>query len=83
MKSTNVIKSFRAKRNISQEQVAKLLGITRQTYNSFENNLLKYDCIILFKLLDILELNDMETNEFFDVLKQDYMSYINNDHDRQ
>lgn len=76
MKSTNVIKSFRTKRNINQEQVAKLLGITRQTYNSFENNILKYDCMLLFDLLNILELNDMETNEFFDVLKQDYMSYI-------
>lgn len=75
MKSTNVIKSFRTKRNINQEQVAKLLGITRQTYNSFENNILKYDCMLLFNLLNILELNDMETTEFFDVLKQDYMSY--------
>lgn len=82
MKSTNVIKSFRIKRNINQEQAAKLLGITRQTYNSLENNILKYDCMLLFKLFDIFELNDMETNEFFDVLKQDYMSYINDDQNK-
>lgn len=74
MNSTNVIKGFRGKKNLSQEQVAELLGITRQTYNSLENNLLNNDFTLVFKLLRVLELNDNEIEEFFNALRQDYMS---------
>lgn len=77
MKSTDVFKSFRVKRNMTQEQLAKMLEISRQTYNTLENNLLSCDCLLLFKLLNILQLTSLEEEEFFDVLRQDYLSYKN------
>lgn len=75
MNSTNVIKGFRGKKLLSQENVAELLGITRQTYNSLENDLLHNDFTLVFKLLGVLNVSDQEANEFFNALKQDYMSY--------
>ena len=75
MKSTSVIKGLRGKRILSQKNVADMLGITRQTYNSLENDLLNNDFLLVFKLLEVLKLNTLEVNEFFDALKQDYLSY--------
>ncbi len=79
MNSTNVIKGFRGKKLLSQENVADMLGITRQTYNSLENDLLNNDFTLVFKLLDVLNISEQEINEFFNALKQDYMSYAVND----
>lgn len=79
MNSTNVIKGFRGKKLLSQENVADMLGITRQTYNSLENDLLNNDFTLVFKLLDVLNISEQEINEFFNALKQDYMSYLTND----
>lgn len=79
MNSTNVIKGFRGKKLLSQENVADMLGITRQTYNSLENNLLNNNFTLVFKLLDVLNISEQEINEFFNALKQDYISYITND----
>lgn len=79
MNSTNVIKGFRGKKLLSQENVADMLGITRQTYNSLENDLLNNDFTLVFKLLDVLNISEQEINEFFNALKQDYMSYVTND----
>lgn len=79
MNSTNVIKGFRGKKLLSQENVADMLGITRQTYNSLENDLLNNDFTLVFKLLDVLNISEQEINEFFNALKQDYMSYATND----
>lgn len=78
MNSTNVIKGFRGKKLLSQENVADMLGITRQTYNSLENDLLNNDFTLVFKLLDVLNISEQEINEFFNALKQDYMSYATN-----
>lgn len=78
MNSTNVIKGFRGKKLLSQENVADMLGITRQTYNSLENDLLNNDFTLVFKLLDVLNISEQEINEFFNALKQDYMSYVTN-----
>lgn len=78
MNSTNVIKGFRGKKLLSQENVADMLGITRQTYNSLENDLLNNDFTLVFKLLDVLNISEQEINEFFNALKQDYMSYMTN-----
>lgn len=77
MNSTNVIKGFRGKKLLSQENVAELLGITRQTYNSLENDLLHNDFTLIFKLLEVLNVTELEVNEFFNALKQDYTSYKN------
>ncbi len=75
MNSTNVIKGFRGKRLLSQEKVAELLGITRQTYNTLENDLLHNDFTLVFKLLKILEVSERDIDEFLNALKQDYLSY--------
>ena len=76
MHSTSIIKSIRAKKSLSQENVANMMGISRQTYNSLENDFLNNDFSLMFKLLKLLELNESETDEFFNALKQDYLSYL-------
>lgn len=75
MKSTSLIKGFRAKKSYSQENVADLMGISRQTYNTLENDLLNNDFTLVFKLLNVLELEQTDIDEFFNALKQDYKSY--------
>ena len=75
METTKILKGFRAKRLLSQDDLAEKLGITRQTYNSMENDPLRYDLNTIIKLLNVLELKDSEIEEFFIALKQDYMSY--------
>ncbi len=75
MNATNILKGFRGKKRISQENLADLLGISRQSYNSLENDILNADFNLVFKALTILNLTENETTEFFDALKQDYMSY--------
>jgi len=75
MNSTNVIKGFRGKKLLSQEKVAEMLGIARQTYNNLENDLLHNDFTLVFKLLRILEVSEANIDEFLIALKQDYVSY--------
>ena len=75
MKSTGIIRGLRGKKSLSQEDVALVLGISRQTYNSLENDLLKNDFRLIFKLLEVLDASESEQNDFFDALRQDYKSY--------
>ncbi|MBQ4263090.1 MAG: helix-turn-helix domain-containing protein [Bacilli bacterium] len=75
MNSTSLIKGFRGKKLYSQEKVAELLGISRQSYNALENDLLHNDFTLVFKLLHVLDLSAIDIDEFFNALKQDYMSY--------
>jgi len=75
MKSSNILKSLRAKRNINQEELADALNMSRQNYNIIENNLLKVELDMIFKIFTALNVNDSEIEEFFDALRQDYMSY--------
>lgn len=51
----NKIRILRKEKNISQEELAKKCGVTRQTINAIENN--KYDptLALAFKLAEILE----------------------------
>ena len=46
----NVIRALRKERGISQEELAKRCGVTRQTINAIENN--KYDptLVLAFRL---------------------------------
>ena len=46
----NVIRALRKERGISQEELAKRCGVTRQTVNAIENN--KYDptLVLAFRL---------------------------------
>ena len=75
MNSTNIIKGFRGKKLLSQENVAEKMGISRQTYNALENDLLHNDFTLVFKLLNILEASETDIDEFLYALKQDYLSY--------
>lgn len=74
MKTTYLLKYFRDNRNVSQQDIANELGIARQTYISYENNILNCDLSNVCKILDILNLNQEEIDDFFNALKQDYMS---------
>lgn len=74
MHTTNILKGFRARKNLSQEEVGKMMGITRQTYNSLENDILNSDFNLIFRLLNILEADQREIEDFFFALKQDYLS---------
>lgn len=51
----NNIKKFRKEKNISQENLAKLCNVSRQTINAIENN--KYDptLSLAFQLANVLE----------------------------
>ena len=75
MSATDIIKALRQKRRLKQEDVANMLGMSRQTYNSLENNLLNNDFTLVFKLLNVLDPNPTDVIEFFNALQQDYMSY--------
>lgn len=75
MNTSNVIKGFRGKKLLTQDKVAEMMGVTRQTYNSLENDILNNDFTLVFKLLQILELTENDIEEFFDALRQDYKSY--------
>ncbi len=75
MNSTNVVKGFRGKKLLSQEKVAEAMGISRQTYNTLENDLLHNDFTLVFKLLKVLNASEQDIDEFLNALKQDYLSY--------
>lgn len=75
MNTSNVIKGFRGKKLLTQDKVAEMMGVTRQTYNYLENDILNNDFTLVFKLLQILELTENDIEEFFDALRQDYKSY--------
>lgn len=75
MNATRIIKSLRAKNNLTQDQTAKLLGISRQAYNLLENNILNNELNLIFKLLKVLDSSSNELREFLDALQQDYVSY--------
>ena len=77
MNATRIIKSLRAKNNLTQDQTAKLLGISRQAYNLLENNILNNELNLIFKLLKVLDSSSIELSEFLDALQQDYVSYSN------
>lgn len=75
MTSSNILKSFRGKRLLSQKDVADLLGVSRQVYNKFENNIIHCELDLVLKILAIFNVDTAEFNEFLNALKQDYMSY--------
>lgn len=49
----NNIRSLRVRANLTQEEVAKTLGITRQQYYLYEKEPLKIKVDILIKLADL------------------------------
>lgn len=79
MNSSLAIKSYRGKKLLTQDALAAKLGISRQMYNNYENDPLHCQLDILLKILAKLDVNEVEIHEFFDALKQDYMSYEHQD----
>ena len=77
MNSTNALKSLRGKKLKTQREIADKLGVSRQVYNGYENEVLKCDLNLIIKILNILEATEQEIDEFFIGLKQDFLSYKN------
>ena len=72
MKATNIIKGIRNKHGLTQDDMAKLLNMSRQNYNIIENNPTKAD---LDKVYEIFRVLDEPIDDFLNALKQDFMSY--------
>ncbi|WBL23291.1 helix-turn-helix transcriptional regulator [Zunongwangia sp. HRR-M8] len=64
----NSIKVERAKKNMTQEDLAKLLGVSRQTVNSMEKNRYAPSTILALKLSEIFECS---VNEIFQLEETD------------
>lgn len=77
MDSNTAIKSLRCKKLKTQQEIADLLEISRQTYNNYESNILKVDLDTCLNILKKLDATEIEIDEFFNAIKQDYMSYKN------
>lgn len=75
METSKTLKGFRAKNLLSQEDLAVKLGVSRQTYNTYENNPLSCDLESLMKIFDTLNIKEVEFKEFLYALEQDYKSY--------
>ena len=75
MNTNKVIKSIRGQRLLKQDDMANKLGISRQAYNNYENDLIHCNLDLIMKILNALNANESEINVFLNALKQDYMSY--------
>lgn len=73
------IKSLRGKKLKTQQEIADKIGVSRQTYNGYETNILKCDLETVFRILEALDCNKAEIKDFFFALEQDIMSYLNYD----
>ncbi len=75
---TDNLKFLRKERNISQQEIADYLNITRQAYNNYENGKREPDYEILLKLGeyfevtvdDLLNSNIMDTDENLIILNR-------------
>lgn len=75
MNSTKALKSLRGKKLKTQQEIADKIGVSRQVYNYYENETTKCELNVIFKILRCLEATDSEFDEFFNGLKQDFLSY--------
>lgn len=76
MNASMAIKSYRGRILLTQDAIAEKLGVSRQMYNSYENDLLHCQLDIILKILSVLNVDDQQIEEFLNALKQDYLSYI-------
>ncbi|MEO0526647.1 MAG: helix-turn-helix transcriptional regulator [Bacteroidota bacterium] len=60
----NTIKVQRAIKNLTQEQLANLLGVSRQTINSIEKNRYVPSTVLALKLSKVF---DISVNEIFNL----------------
>ncbi|MDC7289812.1 helix-turn-helix transcriptional regulator [Blautia schinkii] len=63
LKLYNNLKAYRKKKNISQEKLAELIGVTRQTISSIEN--LQYCPSAKLALLIVYALDEQFENVFY------------------
>ena len=75
MTAANIIKSIRNKYGLTQDDMARMLEMTRQNYNKLENNPTKATLDKVYKIFNVLDEN---IDEFLYALKQDYMSQKEN-----
>lgn len=76
MNSSDMLKRFRGKSLLTQKEVASKLGISRQLYNTYENNILKCQLDTLFKIFKVLNVSEEDIRNFLFAFQQDYLSYI-------
>ncbi len=76
MNSSDMLKRFRGKSLLTQKEVANKLGISRQLYNTYENNILKCQLDTLFKIFRVLNVSEEDIRNFLFAFQQDYLSYI-------
>ena len=65
----NSIKIERALKNMTQETLAKKIGVSRQTINSIENNRYVPSTVLALKISEIFE---KPVNEIFELIQSDW-----------
>lgn len=78
MYSSNILKGLRGKRLKTQDDIANKINTSRQMYCTYENNILQCEFNLVFKILNALDINEIELDEFLFALKQDYLSCCKN-----
>ena len=68
------LKRLRGKKLKTQQEMASLLKVARQTYNTYENNLSVLSLEQIQDILVALEATDKEIKEFFYEIQQDILS---------
>lgn len=76
MKTSISIKSLRCKKLKTQQEIADKMGVSRQTYNGYESNVMNCDLDLVLRILDALDCNKTEYKEFLYALEQDGLSYL-------
>lgn len=65
----NTVKVQRAILDITQEDLSKKIGVSRQTINSIEKNRYVPSTVLALKLSQVFEI---PVNEFFSLTEEDY-----------
>ena len=79
MNSTIILKSIRGKNLKTQSDLARKLQVSRQVYCGYENNPLQCPLDLLYKILYMLNASDKDLEDFLNAIKQDYLSYKDNE----
>lgn len=69
------LKRLRGKKLKTQQDIAEKLNVSRQTYNTYENNLSVLSLDQIQEILIALEANVEEIKEFFYEIQQDILSH--------
>ena len=69
------LKRLRGKKLKTQQDIDEKINVSRQTYNTYENNLSVLSLDQIQEILIALEANDEEIKEFFYEIQQDILSH--------